>query len=628
MADAKKPEEKGWLDQAADAAVSATGKVVRAADNARTSVGNAVTGGNNVSATDKAIADAKRYGLTQPGQAEKFVEQATLMGNINELLENPKIKSLSQDKKDLIGKAVVQKWQENPTLLKNFNSDLGKDTSLSAKIADLAAKNPSAVAGVVKGYNGGNAAELVTSASVAPTAKPQVSAAKAPSETAAPVAATSQTSAAPVVKASAQPRSTAPTSSAPASIPAAVAAAPVAAPLPAQAVGQPARGASTNPSLEAFKSLANADDQTIKDAMSGPMIAGIADGMADEAVNKFGVSSNLAEAFASRISENPGLRSKVVENFKNNPQFVRELAKSMKSNEPLPEGVREIAKKTMVGVMENPEKLADDKYVKNLTSQMQMGSTFSTGMGFMKNMFGIDLGGKMSGIMGGFEQFFKKIMHFVDQFTGGNFISMRNSGMSLSKSLGAAWDQAGSYENVAANGIKYLKPLSATADGKFYKTEQVKQADGSVINREVANTVTVKSLSGQDLKIVPATGLQAVRDPRTGNVSFIAIKEGGVEKDGKLKGASETMQVTLSREEFAKYNQQVASLNGGRGMEVADRVPMNVAEVDRRSGVVSPPREYVYGNEGRNAAPQPTLVADANKPPPVQDPSMGMAAGG
>lgn len=291
-----------------------------------------------------------------------------------------------------------------------------------------------------------------------------------------------------------------------------------------------------------FEGFADQPNEKIATAINEGMTRSIADGIADQSA-KLGVSQELVDGFKKRIDTDPKLRAEITKKFQENPEFIRQLAKMSKDGGEIPDGMKELAKKQMTDVMENPEKLANDGFLKRMTSGMQMKNGFSdfnnsSAGNFLKGM-GIDLGGIMGSLGGMFQQLIDWIGGMVKQFSGGEVLSMKNSGRTMGQTFGIISDNASSFKQDERQAMQTMQvhPLMVNGQPKYRHEEPVREPDGSIrqgTSKLVQNTIEIETINGTKHKVLPATGSEAIRDAQ-GNYHVWMVTDaddGGKPKSG------------------------------------------------------------------------------------------------
>ncbi|MFA7277293.1 MAG: hypothetical protein WC043_10890 [Pseudobdellovibrionaceae bacterium] len=504
--------------------------------------------------------------------------------------------------KDAVLKAtattIVQKWKQDPAILDKLQKDLTADPAAAKRLQDTLVANPQKAAATLQSYNGTNFSQVVASTTT-PASKPSIPSAAA-------------TAAAVTLPASNQ----APVTPTPTRKPEA---APVAAPAGGSQINVPSPPPLDLAALgkEEFLKFADMPDDQIKAKVGPSLTKGLSIGIADYAVEKFGVEKSTADAFKKRIEWDPKLRDSIEKNLKENPDFIRQLAKTMKDEKGLPQEARGAAKSAMTDLMENPEKLAKPDYLSSMTSQMQMAGAATGGFGFLKNMFGMDMNGMMSGIGAWFNKIGAWFNNLMQQFSGGNFLAMRNSGMGLFSAFGAAINQAGVDRDMEALQLPQANyGMVKGKNGEVTHGVAVKDQDGNevkgpkgeLLTKQVPNTVEVTTINGEKHQVIPTAGLTIHRDQQ-GN---FRVPVGTQMEKGQI---TEMTTLVMNQKEFQEYERKLRDPNGDfayKGkFDMVYMEPATVTTVDAKSGAVGTPQAQV------TPAPQqqPPRVAQATPNP-------------
>lgn len=503
------------------------------------------------------VFDDAGLGMVERGQ---LVTSVLMKKNLSGILDRIDADtSISDANKEKLLKAVADKYKKDPAALDRLEKDLADNPALAKKLEQAIKSNPAAIAERgIPAYTGGNLDAALNSAvpAAAPARKPGAAPSPAPSPAAAPADRKTEPATAPKTERPAgggSRRHQAP-DAAPSSAPAA---APAAAPTP-NADGMKA----------IIESLATGDNDTIKkivEAQGPKLVNGLAHGMADMAREKFGVPATTADAFEKRIKDDPKLRESITENFKKNPDFVRQMAKMAQGGGDVPDAMKEMARKEMDKLMQNPQLLADDKYVKDISRQMRMGNTMGRLSGFLQDTFGIDMSGAMGGMGGFFQGIANWFKDFLGAFSGGgvkDFLSQpsnKNLGMfdKLSAGIGFAMNKANNQYHSPYEGMRLRneQPLAA-ADGSYFHTEMRKNAQGVETPHRVPNTIEVRTVNNTVHKVIPtAEPLSFTRLPGGNYEIKLAtdLKEGAKPGDRPvITGQSSTLVVTAA--ELVKIN--------------------------------------------------------------------------
>lgn len=548
--------------------------------------------------------------------------------------------------------AIIDKWKTDKNFIKNLDTDLA-DPKIRAKLTQAIQNNPDMIAQNISNYKAGNLAAIIpdvdVSASASSGAKAEAKkdataeaakaklhvnkqAVKAPvADTVSPAAAAAGMGLAPNEEVVTRSSSTkAPSSQ------------------PKQMSDEFKQGV--------FESLADRSDEEIANAIDADMVKSIAKGMAKDAVTKYGVPSVAANAFAKKIAGSddpkdqagfdPQLSENIATNLKRNPEFVRQLAKSSKDKTPLSKEMQDMAKGSMTSVMENPEDLTKDDYVKKLSRQMSSAQTMG-GIGKMfSSLFGEGFGAKLSGWFG---QIMETIKNFFSGFSGKPVLSMSTSGGSLlpnvlihTKNFQENQDNAAAFARYKPEDMKAL-PI-AGADGKIFHEVVSKNAKGEEVKKQEPNTITLKDADGKDVKVIPAVGNLGAKQIAgnfgadgkfiEGNIRVPVVT--GIDKNGQ---STSIATITMTPVEFNKYKTQVdaeAQKRGGQftalefeNYTAEDAIKqgkgkgLQIISVNAASGAVSEPATV-----NPNLSRPPAVSNVGRNTPAVNDPEYALQSNG
>lgn len=516
--------------------------------------------------------------------------------------------SISDANKEKLLRSVADKYKKDPQAIDRLEKDLAANPALAKRLEQAIKANPAAIAERgIPAYTGGNLESALNGA--VPAAKP--AAGPSPSPAAAPAG----------KKPDARPETTAPatkperhtTGRRHQANPAAEPATPSG---PAAAPAAP----SMNPAdlKEILGTLAGAKNEEITkivDAQGPKLVNGMAHGMADMARDKFGVPRETTDAFEKRIKDDPKLQQAITENFKRNPDFVRQMAKMAQGGGDVPDAMKEMARKEMDKVMQNPQLLADDKYVKDVSRQMRMGNSMGRVAGFMQDTFGIDMSGMMNGMGGFFKGIANWFKDFFGAFSGGgvkDFLSQpsnKNLGMfdKLSAGIGFAMNKANNtpssqYESAYLQNAGIL----AGKDGSYFHNEKRKDANGVESTHRVPNTIDVRTVNGSVHKVVPTEAPLEFKALPGGNYEIRMVtdmKEGAKPGDRPtVTGKSGPLVVTLDElkeiqrktgelmkdqpQKNLRLQDVVEASPPTRGLEASAPTTINKTTVDPQNGQV------------------------------------------
>jgi hypothetical protein len=562
----------------------------------------------------------QRTALIQAGLKDRTEMQALNAA----VKENPAVYALSQsiakdptvddDTQKKFLTALGKKWKADPAVFNKLEADMKADPALAGRIATTVKSNPDIMVASLQKYAGG---DLLPKPAVAPAPAQAANAPAAPTPPNGP---------------GQQP--------------------PAAAAPPAQAANSPAPPKAQAPEkdqeIEFLTALAGLSDADMKKQLDKGVVKDILKGMADQAETKFGVSAATVAGFKNRIGAgdpklaDDKLLTQITTNFQNNPEFVRQLAKSAKNKEPMDKAMVDMARPIMTGVMENPEKLADDNYVKDLSQKMNMGSTMGGFGKILNNIFGEGFGGKISGW---FHAIVDQIKTWISGFTGDKqVISMKSAGNgSLLPTVMVNLDAINANRDAAAAQARY-SPLEMTAlskkgaDGKFFHNEQVTGSDGKpavtqdgqpVLKTVMNDAYTITDINGKQHSVMPSVGQLAAKQDKDGNFygRFVTkINQNGV--------SDELATYQVSAAEFKKYeastNQRAkeAGLNqtlafspytAQDAANAAKPQTIQMVTVDPKTSAASPPTTVAVGapqepSVGYTVARDGTIGRKPNEP--------------
>lgn len=495
--------------------------------------------------------------------------------------------------------AIISKWKDEKNggskFIDALNNDLGRDPAATARLIDAIKKDPNKIAANLNGMTQYTPGSLATLIPAVATPAPAVVATNAPIATQPKPAAVR---AAPVSIVASGPATSGTT-------------APVGAPATAGGgtiVNQPAPPVDTQGIMRGvFESLADASDEKIVQSLNKGMVKSILTSMSQDAITKFGVSASDANGFKETIidPDNDRLLDRITKNFQSNPEFIRQLARASKdSGEPISEMKKNAARSLMTPIMENPQKLAEDDYVKELTRNLKMGNSKSPFMDFFKNMFGEGMGGWIG-------QFIEKIKSFFSGFSGNSKVfSVVSQPGSLLPSVLINQDAIAENRNrhyaqstVGANDLTTFPEPYKTVAVKGPDGKPKLDNDGKPMTEKVANTFKMQ-INGKDTEVVLARGLMANEvkghiDPTTNQfVPSNKVAFWGTKTDG---GQPELLETTKA--EFIKYKAAVdaASAKYGDGKQLAftdyteqdaraslrNQPQIQMASVDPQTGAVT-----------------------------------------
>lgn len=549
-----------------------------------------------------------------------------LRGVLDRLGENPKIPDA---KKEQITISLIKKYKDDPKIIDKLNADLEKNPDLAKKLEQDIISNPDTfINKVLPEYKGGNLAEVAAKMSLPsglppivatppPLAKPAVDPARV-------AAAASQVGRSPVSPSSTRTNTPTGTIASKTSAPTGTGESVV--PSSSQPdIDEQRRTKELGDSLKDtnqmmkmfFEKFADASNEDIIKRIDKDVTMGIVGGIAREAGSKFGVEKPAADAFAQKIKTNPQLAKQIEDNFKRNPDFVRELALASKSQGQPPAALKEAGKKIMTEVMANPEKLADDGYVKDLSKKMKMGrEAEENGMGAaFSGLFDKLKSGDFKGF---FSQIGDMIMGLINRFTGGGGgVSMSNNG-SFMNNMSNFFAGLGFGNNM--NGIGRLNPSDMTAyppGGQKFAEKVTKNPDGTEKKEMVANTVqvpttVVKNNGTTEVKmmaLVPAVGEGIIAKQLAGQYGSDGKYQQGlwsvpVVTGYNSKGDNIIKEAQMTTEQFTAYQAMIKEAskndprfpNGTGRTLVAEAYTQQDAEAKRTAELQNRPVRIVDKN--------------------------------
>ncbi len=387
-----------------------------------------------------------------------------------------------------------------------------------------------------------------------------------------------------------------------------------------------------------LKSLANARNDEIKAGITRDDVINIAKGLAASAKDRFGVDPAMTKGFAQRVESDPVLLERITENFRRNPNFVRELAKAGLDKTSPREPFLTPARAAMTNLMANPHKLADDVYVKNMEARMKMATAMKEGN--YKQLF--------SGIGGGFSAMTEQIGSIFAGFQGKSVLSMGNGGGFLPHVLfdiNAFRSNMASYQAFSRNSPEDMiaYPIKGK-DGKFFHEEKVldkkgqpiKGADGNPVTQKVPNTIEIRVATGEKVKVIPSQGdLMAIqRAGTTTNGKFFpgtyeVVVVTGIDDKGR---SAKLDRIDMTPEQFADYKKQMEKLSGrpypeqpyteqthqevlAQKQQMAEAVAQNTVKMDPKTGqVLMSPEVAAHFARPQRVVPPGTPDDPANAP--------------
>lgn len=506
------------------------------------------------------------------------------------VFDRPNVKkmmdSLSGQGKDTskLSDALVNKWEKDKSFLAKLDAELGKDPAAAARLEKAIKADPNKVAAAVNAMGDNQPINLAVIA---------------PVEAAAPSPSPEAKKSAPTAKVVETKPAAHKASHKPAEMVAEEKSRVTSAPAP-QTPEQKEAGMKIARGI--FEGFADQPDDKISSAIDAGMVGTLATSMSQDAVSKYGVDKGVAAGFARRVNGDPKLSNAIQNNLKNNPDFVRQLAVMSKSDNassnPL---MANAARQKMTEFMANPELLADDRYVRNMTSSMKMANSPQGGIMGMLGNFMQSLGPMFHQMMAGFQ-------NMIAGFTGSRQVfSMHNSNGSMFPTImvnvanmNANMQQAAAFsrydpKDMTAYGIK-------GKDGSLFHEELVRDSKGTPlrddngreVTRKLPNTIEVMDAQGKAHKVIPSVGVLMARQEkgsfdargewRPGNYQVPVVT--GIAENGK---ASKIDLVAMSPADFDKYKKDMER-RSGREFPTED---FTVADA-QRSGIYPNVRQGGY----------------------------------
>lgn len=494
------------------------------------------------------IAALTNAGVTNPLEfSSRIGENPALKALLDDVSDNNLLDSQSES--DLLT-ALAKEWKAHPDILGKMNVDLqNPETAQAIKTAIV--KNPSGFSSVLPQYKAGNVSEFLASMPAASTPSAAGASGTGPRPTSGPT---------------------------------------------------PPNPEDDRKALEALAAASNDDLKRIDPTITKAIVRGLA----ASAKDRFGVNPAMTNGFAQRVESDPVLLERITENFRRNPNFVRELAKAGLDKTSPREPFLTPARAAMTNLMANPHKLADDVYVKNMEARMKMATTMKEGN--YKQLF--------SGIGGGFSAMAGQLESFFAGFQGKSVLSMGNGGGFLPHVLfdiNAFRSNMASYQRYSPEDMIAF-PIKGK-DGQFFhqepvldkKGQPIKGADGNPVTQKVPNTIEIRVATGEKVKVIPSQGdLMAIQRagsyiggkyvPGTYEVAVVT----GIDDKGR---SAKLDRIDMTPEQFADYKKQMEKLSGRTYPEqpyteqthqevleekkrMAEAVAQNTVKMDPKTGQV------------------------------------------
>lgn len=531
-----------------------------------------------------ALTEAQQKAALKAAGLDDIFKMGDFSGSVD---KNPALKaflgslSLAQQDEAALLTALAKEWKAHPDILGKMNADL-QNPETAQEIKKAITDNPGGFASTLPKYKDGNVKEFL--ALIPPP----------PAPSAAPASETGS-----------------------------------------QSASEPTPP--TDPE-EDLKSLANARNDKIKTDMTPKIAKAIVLGLAASAKDRFGVNPAMTNGFAQRVESDPVLLERITENFRRNPNFVRELAKAGLDKTALKEPLLTPARAAMTNLMANPHKLADDVYVKNMEARMKMATAMKEGN--YKQLF--------SGIGGGFSAMAGQLESIFAGFQGKSVLSMGNGGGFLPHVL---FDVNAFRRNMASHqAFSRYSPEDMIAfpikgkDGQFFhqepvldkKGQPIKGADGNPVTQKVPNTIEIRVATGEKVKVIPSQGdLMAIQRagsyiggkyvPGTYEVAVVT----GIDDKGR---SAKLDRIDMTPEQFADYKKQMEKLSGrpypeqpyteqthqevlAQKQQMAQAVEQNIVKMDPKTGQVQmSPEVAAHFARPQRVVPPGTPDDPANAP--------------
>lgn len=386
--------------------------------------------------------------------------------------------------------------------------------------------------------------------------------------------------------------------------------------------------------LEALAAASNDDLKRIDPTITKAIVRGLA----ASAKDRFGVNPAMTNGFAQRVESDPVLLERITENFRRNPNFVRELAKAGLDKTSPREPFLTPARAAMTNLMANPHKLADDVYVKNMEARMKMATAMKEGN--YKQLF--------SGIGGGFSAMAEQIGSIFAGFQGKSVLSMGNGGGFLPHVLfdvNAFYGNMASYKAFSRNSPEDMIAFPIKGkDGQFFhqepvldkKGQPIKGADGNPVTQKVPNTIEIRVATGEKVKVIPSQGdLMAIQ--RAGSYiggkyvpgTYEVVVVTGIDDKGR---SAKLDRIDMTPEQFADYKKQMEKLSGrpypeqpyteqthqevlAQKQQMAQAVEQNIVKMDPKTGQVQmSPEVAAHFARPQRVVPPGTPDDPANAP--------------
>ncbi|HOO51584.1 MAG TPA: hypothetical protein PLK94_09895, partial [Alphaproteobacteria bacterium] len=320
--------------------------------------------------------------------------------------------------------------------------------------------------------------------------------------------------------------------------------------------------------------IASMTNEELREGISPKFVESLAGGMALNA-NKMGVSEADTQAFVDRISGDPKLQEAIAANLKENPGFIRRMAKaSQDSGTDTQDLFKDMARSEMEKLMANPELLANKGYVKKLDDGLKL----RDGLGKL-----MDENGPLGKLWKGLKEFLD--IDGMPSFGGMDFMGM------IKDLINGIAKMFGLPQIVAGNSTTPMHPQLTSQlerssmlavkgpDGKF--THDVHQGRQMV---KVPNTISVQNENGEMIDVIPTEGAKLIAKSSTGAVTLRVAQS--INSDGTVKSVKT---VNLSKEGYESYERQLKERGATIAtQDVSQRPKVETVRLDHKTGAEIP----------------------------------------
>lgn len=391
---------------------------------------------------------------------------------------------------------------------------------------------------------------------------------------------------------------------------------------------------------------ANAADVTTSTVKGDPTVKKIAKEIATTVLSNFPELEEDVGAFSEAIEKDPALQKSIADQINKNPDFLKQLD-GMKSAGALSPKVKSNLRPFVQKFLHNPQALGTEEGMKQTVADFNKakGAAQTAGMEEMLSKWGIDSKGMPGFFSGAAGQAMAGVEQVAYGFSGGDsgisrpVLSFRTSGGSMFPSLMINLANFRSNQAAGAAFARY-SPEDMTAygimkDGKPTHQEAVMGADGKPaldkdgkpVFKEVPNTMTVKTASGKEEKIIPAVGVLMAMQEKGSYAADGTWKPGNyrvpVVNNISSAGASTSIKnIIMTEEQFMKFKEDMRVASGGRNFPSEPYTQQDalaagirpdvraggvrMATVDPSTGAVAEPKmEYPAGPQPSGATTHP-----------------------